>query len=158
MLPTTDTTRALTVYQTFYKVVGYLCLAFFIFCAVMSWRAGAHGATLVFLIFVTLGGYVILSSGSLQMDSQYIRYYLPFRSYQIRWNEVQYIEMDKQASSMVFVGENKQLPVHGPAVWSGKDKREMALLISAQIDTYGIEIRQTEKAMFRLSKNTKDRR
>jgi len=158
MLPATDTTRVLTVRHTFYKVVGYLCLTFFVFCAVMSWRAGAHGATLVFLIFVVLGSWVILSSGSMQMDSQSIRYYLPLRSYQMIWNEVQYIEIDKQAGSMVFVGENKRLAVNGPATWSGKDKMEMAQLISAQIDRYGIEVRQTEKAMFRLSKNTKDRR
>ena len=91
----------------------------------------------------------------MQVDSDSIRYYLPFRSYQIKWNEVRYVEVDNQVGSMVFVGENKQLAVNGPMAWIGNDKFEMGKLISEQIDRYHIEIRVTEKAMFRLSRNTR---
>jgi hypothetical protein len=56
----------------------------------------------------------------MQVDSDSIRYFLPFRGYQIKWNQVQYIEVDNQVGSMVFVGENKQRAVNGPIAWTGK--------------------------------------
>jgi len=150
-----DTTRALIIKHTYSKIVGWICTAFFIFCSVSAWRAGQRGASLVFLVFVALGSYILLSSGSMQVYSDSIRYYLPLRRYQIKWNEVRSIEIDSQGSSMVFVGENKRLAVNGPMFWTGKDKRDAARLIAIQIDRYEIEVRTTEKAMFRLSRNTR---
>lgn len=151
----TDATRVLIVRHTGYKLVGYLCGAFSVFCTVGAWRAGASSAALIFLIFVALAIFILLNAGSMQMDSEGIRYYLPLRSYQIRWDEVRYIEIDRQGGNMVFIGDNKTLATNGPVSWAGKDKMEVHRLISAQIKTYGIEVRQTEKAMFRLSKNTR---
>lgn len=150
-------TRALTITHKYVKVWGWIGLVFFIVCSVGAWNAGARGPTLVFLAFVALAVFLLLNSGSMQVDSDSIRYYLPFRSYQIKWNEVQYIEIDGQGGNMVFVGENKKLAVNGPKLWSGKDKPDTMRLIGIQVDKYGIPIRTTEKAMFRLSKNTKVR-
>lgn len=151
----TDETRCLTVTHTFYKVVGWVCVIFAVCCGVMAWRAGGRGLSLFFLLFVALGVYIILNSGSTQMDSQSIKYYLPLGKYQIKWDEVQYIEIDKQGGNMVAVGKNKRLAMNGPTSWSGKDKMEMRKLIGAQIEKYGIQVRQTEKAMFRSSRNTR---
>ena len=150
-----DLTRVLIIKHTPSKVVGWIGGAFFIFCGVMSWRAGARGASLLFFGFVALSGYLILSSGSMHINSDSIKYYLPLRSYKIRWNEVQYIEIDRQGSNIVFCGENKRLAMLGPAFWCGKDRIDTFRLVAAQIDKYDIEVRQTEKAMFRLSRNTR---
>jgi hypothetical protein len=149
------TTEDLIIKHTSSKVVGWVCVAFSIFCSAGALYAGDHRSSLFLLGFVALGGFIILSSGSMQMDSDSIRYYLPLRSYRLEWNEVQSIEIDSQGGSMVFVGENKRLAVNGPTLWTGKAKFDMSRLIAAQIDRYGIEIRPTEKAMFRFSKNTK---
>jgi hypothetical protein len=137
--------------------VGWVCVALFLLGSIAAGRAGARSAALIFLGFVALGSYLILSCGSMQVDSDSIRYYLPLRIYQIKWNEVQYIEIDSQGANMVFVGENKKLAVNGPMFWTGKDKLDMGKLISTQMDRYGIELRPTEKAGFRLSRNTKVR-
>ena len=145
----------LIIKHTLVKVVGWVCLVFFILCSVGAWRAGARGVSLFFLGFTTLSIIALLNSGSMQVDSDSIRYYLPLWSYQIKWSEVKYIEIDRQGASMVFCGENKKLPVHGPMFWSGKDKRAAGELIATQIDRYGIEVRTTEKANYRLSRNTK---
>lgn len=150
-------TRSLTINHTYYKVVGWVGLAFFMICTLGSLNAGAGRTSLIFLGFVAISIYLVLNSGSMQVDCDSIKYYLPFRSYQIKWNEVQYIEVDNHVGSMVFVGENKQLAVNGPMAWIGKDKFEMGKLISEQMDRNHIEVRVTEKAMFRLSKNTKVR-
>ena len=150
-----DSTRVLVIKHTLNIVLGWVGFVFFMLGGVMSWRAGARGTSLVFLVFVALSSYLLLNSGSMQVNSDSIKYYLPFRSFQIKWNEVKYIEIDRQAGSMVFVGENKRLSTNGPKLWTGKDKNDAGKLFSSQIDRHGIELRQTEMAMFRLSKNTK---
>lgn len=151
-------TRTLVIKHTPLKVVGWAGVAFAFFCTVGAWNGGARPTSLLFLGFGALSSYLILGSGSMHVDSDFIRYYLPLRSYQMKWSEVQYIEIDRQGGNMVFVGENKKLAVNGPAVWFGRDRFDAGQLIAAQIDRYGIELRPTEKAMFRLSRNTKVRR
>jgi hypothetical protein len=63
--------------------------------------------------------------------------------------------MDLNGGNLVFIGQNKRLSALGPMVWSGKDKERMLRFFSAQVETRGIEMKQTQKAMLRLSKNTK---
>jgi len=37
--------------------------------------------------------------------------------------------------------------MNGPRLWTGKDKNDMYQFMSAQIERYRIEIRQTQKAL-----------
>ena len=150
-----DTTGVLIVKHTPCKVVGWLGVAFFLFCGVAASRAGDGGASLLAFVLLLPGVYLGLSSGSMQVDSDSVRYHLPLRSYQIKWNEVQYMEIDITGSNMVLVGENKRLAMIGPYLWSNKNKRRMLGFMADQVDKYGIQIRVTQKAMFRFSKNTK---
>ena len=135
--------------------MGWITVAFSLFCSVGAWSAGDYRPSLLFLIFGALGGYLILGSGSMLVDATFITYHLPLRSYEIKWKEVRYIEIDAGGGNMAFVGDNKRLAVIGPAFWSGKDKIYIQKLVGEQLDKYEIEVRVTAKAMFRLSKNTR---
>ena len=150
-----NTSKVLTIKHTPARVVGWIDVVFATFGSIGALSAGAYGPSLLFLIFVALGGYLILSSGSMQMTSDYITYHLPLRSYQMKWNEVRYIEIDAGGGNMVFMGDDKRLAVIGPAFWSGKDKIYLSEFMGKQLDKYELEVRVTAKAMFRLSKNTK---
>jgi len=150
-----DTSRALIIKHTPVKVVGWLGVAFSTFCTAGALSAGARGSALVFIAFAALGVFTILTSGSMQVDSHSIRYYLPLRSYQIKWNEIRSMEIDRQGYNMVFVGDNKRLAIIGPGYWSRRNKLETLNLIGTQIDKYGIQILPTQKALFRLSRNTR---
>ena len=150
-----NTPRVLTVKHTYSKVAGWLGVVFSIYACAITWRAGDRGSSLVILGFAALGIYLILTTGSMQVDSDSITYHLPLRSYQIKWNEVRYIEIDRQGHSLIFVGDDKTLATQGHKLWTGKDKMDMPDLIATQVGKYGIEIRLTEKAAFRFSRNTK---
>lgn len=151
----TFTPRVLVIKHTPCKVLGWIVVAFCVFAIVGSWNAGAYNASLLFLVFAGLGVYLILGSGSMHLDSDYITYHLPLRSYQIKWNEVRHIEIDAGGGNMVFAGDDKRLAVIGPAFWSGKDKIYLHKYMNEQLDKYNLEVRVTAKAMFRLSKNTR---
>lgn len=138
-----------------HKVLGWVAMVFSIYVMWITWRAGDRGSFLVALGFAAVACYFLLNVGSTHVDSDSIRYYLPFRTYQIRWSEVKYIEMDAEGASLVFVGENKTLSMNGPRLWTGKDKNDLQKLMVAQMKSYSIELRQTQKALFRRSKNAR---
>ena len=146
----------LIVKPTFVRVVGWVNIVFFLFCAIMAWRAGQGNASLVLLLFVALGAYLVLFSGNLEMNAETIVYRTALARFEIRWDEVISIELDKQGSNIVFWGSNKRLVALGPMFWTG-EKMKMLLLMSAQVEKLGIKTQQSEMAMFRLSKNTKVR-
>lgn len=128
----------------------------------MAWRANPGRASpvthafvvLMFLTFVALGVYLLFSSGSLEVDEQRVTYRTVLAEYRMNWSEITYIEIDGRGSNIVFCGKHKRLAALGPMWWSG-NKRGMLGLLGNQVDNAGIEIRQTEKANYRRSKNTK---
>jgi hypothetical protein len=77
--------------------------------------------------------------------------------YQMFWYDVTLLVLDWAVSNIFFWGENKRLVGMGPYYWQGADRNDMLLLVAAQIDKLGITQQQSEKAMFRRSKNTRVR-
>jgi len=137
------------------KGLGWVCGLFFLILAVWSWLDGAGKVSLFFLVFVALSAYLILATGSTEMNKDYITYITPLGVYRIGWDEVTEIETDASGGSLVLIGKNKRLSLPGPAYWSGKDKERMLRFFTAQVETRGVEVKQTQKAMWRLNKNTK---
>jgi hypothetical protein len=154
MLLKADGSRTLIVRPTSIRIVAWACITLFLFCGVMSWRADAGWVTFLFFGFVLLGAY-LLTAGSVEMDARHVTYRTPIGAYRIRWDEVSRIETDAQGGNIVFWGEGKRLNAVGPGYWSGEDKLEMLVFLSRQVEKYGIEVVETQKAMFRLTKNTK---
>ena len=152
-----DGGKLLIAKPTFIRVVGWISILFFLFGTIGAWRAGAYKPALIFLVFVGLGGFLLLFSGTLEMNSELIIFQSYLKRFQIRWDEVTRIELDRMGSNMVFWGENKRLVGMGPYYWQGADRKDMLLLVATQIDKLGITVQQSEKAMFRRSKNTRVR-
>jgi hypothetical protein len=144
-----------SVAHTPYKIVGWMCITLFTFSSIMAARAGVFGVALIFLLFVSLGIYLVLGSGSMTVNSEEIRYKLPLANYKIKWQEINYVEVDQQFSSLVFVGENKRLAVNGVTAWRRKNRQKMMEFLLEQMRHNSIEFKQTEWAMLRTSKNTK---
>ena len=152
-----DGGKHLVAKPTFIRVVGWISILFFLFGTIGAWRAGAYKPALIFLVFVGLGVFLLLYSGTLEMNSEIILFHTYLKRFQIRWDEVTRIELDRMGSTMVFGGENKRLVGTGPYYWQGADRTDMMLLVATQIDKLGITVQQSEKAMFRRSKNTRVR-
>ena len=152
-----DAGRRLIFKPTLIKAIGGSALCSFSFAPAGPGEPEQGKLLCSSCYFVGLNVYVLLFSGTLEMDSRTIIYRTPLAHYQIRWDEVRRIELDRVGSTMVFWGENKRLAALGSHYWQGADRVNMMLLVAAQMDKLGINMQQSEKAMFRLSKNTKVR-
>ena len=139
------------------RIIAWLCITFFTFCSVMSWRAGQGEVAPWFLIFVGLGFLTLAVTGSVEMNRELISYKSLWANYMMRWDEIERIEVDAQGQALVFIGGEKRLSVLGPGYWSGKDKAGMLALLASQLKEREIPVQQTQSALFKLSKNTKVR-
>lgn len=156
MAETKNPDKVFIVHHTFYKSIGWFGLILFLSMASISLYIGITLAFIFFLVFFIFNIYMLLTIGYMEVDSESIRYYSPRGKYQMKWEEIEYIEIDQQFNNMAFFGDNKTLNVIGSTGWSDKEaKRETGTFIAEQIKNLGIEIKRTQKAMFRISKNTK---
>jgi len=154
----TSNAQLLVVKPFWLRVIAWVCIIFFLACTFFSWRARAGWAPLLFLGFVLLGVFILLFTGTVEMDDDQINYRTSFNTYRIRWDEVTKIELDSQGNSMVFFGDDKQLNVVGPAYWTGKNKGAVNRLIGRQAQRYNIRVEISSKAMYRRMRNTKVRK
>ena len=141
--------------KAFFKVLGWLFAILFLYLAGWCWLTGKAALSLLFLLIAALQTYLILATGSIEMDRDSIAYITPISRRQIGWDEVIEIETDWNEGTMVFIGPNKRLNTLGPTFWSGKDKERMLRLFSAQIETRGIDVKRRYTVIWRLNKNTK---
>jgi hypothetical protein len=157
MLQSNKLTKVYKVKHTSVKIIGWLNILLFGFGAVGAWYANTpFGFVLIFVFAFLLGIYLVAASGDMEADLESIRFNQPFTKYRMNWDDIECVEFDQQFGNMVFFGKGKILNVIGPAAWSGKnEKQEMINFVFGRIEELGIELRQTQKAMFRLSKNTK---
>src|SRR5262249_38841329 len=139
----------------FVKGVGLVCGLISLLFAVWSWLDGEVTVPLFFLLFVALGAYLILASGSTYMNKDSITYITSIGVYRLRWDEVREVEIDPFHGNLVFIGQNKVLSMLGPSCWSGKDREQMWRLLLAQIETRDIEIKEIMKVIWPSNKNTK---
>ena len=153
----TNFNQPLVARPTHARVIAWICIAFFLFCAVMSWRAGQGDVSPVFLLFVTLGIYLLVSVGTVEITPAFVTYKTLWATYAISWDEVERIEIDAQRGALALLGDNKRVVTIGPAYWSGKDKHQLLALFKATIEKRNIPVVSTQAVLFKLSKNTKVR-
>lgn len=149
-----DKNFPLSVKPTPVIVICWISITVFILFSVMSIGSGAEEVLPIFILFIALGIYMLLAIGRLDVDKQLITYRTPLACYQIRWDELSHIEIDKGHQWIVFCGSGKRLAVLGPTYWAG-DTVQMLELMATQVETYQIEGRRTPQSLFRWSKNTK---
>jgi hypothetical protein len=149
--------KNLRVGAMFVKVVGWVCGLLLLLFAVWAWLDGEGAVSLLFLFFVALCAYLILASGSTEMNKDFIAYVTPIGVYRIAWDEITEVDIDPLGGSLVFRGRDKVLSTLGPSCWSGKDKEQMLRFFSAQIGNRDIVVKETLKVIWPPNKNTKKR-
>jgi hypothetical protein len=128
-----------------------------LFCSfgVLCLFTGQLALSPIFLVFAALSVLLRLVSGSVEMSLSKITLRIPTGRYEMLWNEISKIETDRQRGSLVFYGPNKKLAITGPGWWSGEHKEQMIALLDSEIKKRSIPVKQTQKALFMLSRNCK---
>ncbi len=115
-------------------IISGLCIAFFLFCAVMAGTSGQMAAVPPFIAFVLFGLACLLLGGTTELTDDYIRTFTPLGSYELAWSEI--TGMSVISGTLLFFAPGKQLYVPSTQVWSGKNKYQAYEFLAEKLDLY----------------------
>lgn len=138
-----------------YKIIAWVCIIFFLFCAVMAWRAGQGYVSPLFLLFVCLGLFLLVTASSIKATPEYISVLSPFAEYRMYWDEVEWLEEGSQGTLVVHGKGEKRLVLPSTAYWSGPQKSEMFEFIDSQLEKLETAIISSIAADYKMHKNVK---
>jgi hypothetical protein len=135
------------------KIIAWVDIIFFGFCAFMSWRSGQGSVSPLFLAFMGLGIILLLSFSYLLIDDKKISVLAPFSAYELAWEDVIKTEIGS-SGTLVFHGiEGKRL-VYPPFIfWSGVQKLDMLKFLISELERRQLKPVKSFTADYKLHKN-----
>lgn len=137
------------------QMVGWTGLAFCIATAFEAWSQGEWGVLSTLAIPGLLSGSLIIHWGVTEIDPEGIRRRTLFGSWQIRWDQLRWLEMDLTGTTLVLGGENCQMVISGPVMWAGADRADVLAMIHAQTESRKLPLRRSMWAAIKPSRNTR---
>ena len=138
-----------------YKIIAWVCIVFFLFGAVMAWRADQGYVSPLFLLFACLGVFLLFMASSIKATSEYISVLSPFAEYRIYWDEVEWVEEGNQGTLVIHGKGEKRLVLPSPTYWSGPQKSEMFEFMDSKYEDLEITEVSSTSADYKVHKNVK---
>ena len=149
--------------DTSYRVVdhwlvqafGWSSIAFWIATTIQALENGQPFLIPIYLLLAIIAAGVVLNWGVTEFDNDGITRRTVMGVWSIRWDELRWMEMDMMGTTLVFIGEDRQMVIYGPSLWIGPDRRNVLSLLHAQAEHRKVELRRSLWAFFRWSRNTR---
>jgi hypothetical protein len=135
--------------------LGCVSAGFFLFCTIMSWRAGQGHVSPWFIPFILMSVPPILMKGPIMATPETLSLSTFAGRFEIRWDEIDRIEYGQ--SQMVFFAGEKRMGIPTPNWWSGPDRQLLHEAIHAAALKRNIEAQRTTRADYLFPKYTKIR-
>jgi tetratricopeptide (TPR) repeat protein len=117
-------------------IIGWPCIIFFCLAAADSVLRARYYPALVFLGFVGLGIYVVLSGGHYTFDQEGVTHECGFGAFRMRWRDIRRIEQNYGAT--VLIGESSRFVLPASSQWWGREKAHACALLATKIKASGI--------------------
>ncbi len=140
------------------QVIGWSGITFFMFGALDSYARHEIVAALILLGLAGLSVLMLLSWGITEFTQAGVERSTLFGCWHIAWDEVRRVEIDPADLVMVLVGDDRALALPGPAVWNQSGKPEALAMLLAQVEKYNIPLERTPFALFKISRNTRQKK
>ena len=116
--------------------------------------AHQYGLAIVLLAMAAIGFFMLFYFGNVEMDANSIRQKTLSGRYEIKWDEIEQVELRQSNYGVVFRGHNKILSILGPSFWQSEDTDLIISFITSQAETRGIKVMGGGRS-FRFPANTK---
>jgi hypothetical protein len=146
---------SLTVTMRPAKKLAWSGIGLFSMFSILSFLFDRPFLSLPFFGFIGVNIFLLSISGTIRLSSSKITLEIPLGRYEIGWNDVICVETDIQRGAIVFVGNNNQVALAGPGWWDGSDKAAAISYLNSETKRLGIRIKQSQKALFKLSKRSR---
>jgi len=140
-----------------HKILGWVCIIFFFGCSAGAYLAKQYGPSAFFWVFILTGVYMLMTSGTFEIDEDGLSHKNLMGHYRMLWSDVQRIEEGPQGS-LVLHGEGKRFVLAPPSFWSGPDKAQAFTLANRKVIELAITPTLSNLADYKAHKNVKIRR
>ena len=137
-----------------YKIIGWVCVVFFLGCSIGAYFARQYGPITIFMFFVLMGVYMIVSAGSYTLNDESVTHTNVFGSFHILWQNVRQIEVGTQGT-LVLHGNDQRFILAPATFWSGRDKPEAFALLTKKIEDLDITPYPSNVADYKIHKNVR---
>lgn len=134
------------------QVVGWSVLTFAMLWALEAVEAGHYAQAGLLALLLLPGVLLLLGWGLTEFTPVSVERYTLFGRWQMRWDAVRRIEISSLGASMVLIGDDCQLAIPGPVLWTGTCRHKARSMLLAQAEKRGIPIERTPWATFKFSR------
>ncbi|HEY2676216.1 MAG TPA: DUF4034 domain-containing protein [Steroidobacteraceae bacterium] len=145
---------SLTVSLRSQKIIGVVCVIFFLACAIGAYTSRQYGPIAIFMFFVFMGLYSIVSAGEIQVNTMSISQRTSFGLFRIAWRDVNRVEVGSHGT-LVFYGADQRFVLAPVAMWSGKDKSQAIELIGKKLKQLCLTPTISRLADYKIHKNVR---
>jgi hypothetical protein len=141
-----------------YKVIGLICLGFFIYLGVNTYYERDYIGVMVGCFFALMGLCMLMVAGVFVLDDDGVSHKNLFGHYRMAWRDVQSIEYG--IYSMVLHGKGKRFSLPSYVLWSGADRhqaRDLQKRKFKEFEERDVEQYDNKYADFKYHKNVKVR-
>lgn len=139
------------------RIVGAAAIALFSIASLLSWRAGEGVVSMLFLLFVALGLYLMLGSGQIAADQDTVSVDSLLGRHELAWDRVRRLE-GSGYGTLVLHADDARLVVPPPMLWSGPEKDALRALIARQLRERALVVRRSATADYRVHHNVRVKR
>lgn len=107
------------------------------------------------VVSAAFGAYMVLGSGSFDIDSDGLFHRSSFGAWQIRWDEISRVEVGAGEGTMVLHGNNKRFILSSPGGWDESVKDEAFAFVTRQLESREIPFKPSGVAAYKIMKNTR---
>ncbi|MFO0691604.1 MAG: hypothetical protein U0900_23100 [Myxococcota bacterium] len=139
-----------------YQIIGGVCAVFFLGCSVGAFLARQYPPIAIFGFFLLMGLYMLLFSGSYELDDVAIHHKSLLGHFRMQWSEVKRVEIGTQGS-LVLHGDGKRFSLPPASYWSGKQKPEAFELLKRKLESSAAPTHQSSVGDYKIHKNVRVR-
>jgi hypothetical protein len=140
------------------QVTGWAGMTFFLLGFLEALQSGAIAAAGLQAALAVISLVMLLNWGITEINEQGVQRFTLFGSWRITWAEVRRIEIDPLNAVLVLVGDDCQMVISGPGMWTGAHKKDGLAVLLAQAERHKVPLRRTSWALTRRSRKTSVRR
>lgn len=139
-----------------YQIIGGVCALFFLGCSVGAYLAMQYPPIGIFGLFFLMGLYMLLFSGTYELDEMAVHHKNQLGHFRMQWSEVMRVEVGTQGS-LVLHGDGKRFALPPAAYWSGKQKPEAFELLKRKLHSTAAPTYPSNVADYKIHKNVRVR-
>lgn len=138
-----------------YRIIGWVWIALCTVGLIVVLLSQQYLLAAGCLVSAAFGAYMVLGSGSFDIDSEGLFHRSSFGAWQIRWDEISSVEVGAGEGTMVLHGNNKRFILSSPGGWDESVKDEAFAFVTRQLESREIPFKPSGVAAYKIMKNTR---